>query len=739
LHEELTQQSQGSGGKEEETAAAKAKGLHVIRMEVVGMKCRSCAGRITTAVCALSFVCDVFVDVPRHLVHVLHFGAIMDDVTATVSQLAFTVEKVDEIPYSLYSSPAASLSSSSSSSSGLVLYSLSVLGMTCNSCTSLIESCISSLPQITSVTVSLEDKEARIVAPPGQSFAEEIESLGFTASLISSQPLLFIGWQLLRTLPPSKAKAFSAKFFQGVPGVIHADVHPRVGLMLYVTRDVDYDALVRKIEDEKLEGNFRFPVTLQEAIRLVEEEEREQQRLDALLDRGRDDVDGFAAQYATSSAADDEVIAMDVAEAPLLSHREVHTKLSIFGMHCSSCVNRIQTHLLAIPGVTKAVVSLLSECGEVTHSEDVLPQRICEEVESLGFEVKLNAEKDGECTLLVTGMTCSSCVGKIESQLRSTLGVHSANVNLITEQATVRFDPHLIGLRGIVQIIKDMGYSASVVTQGLQANRLKREGEQEYYWRKFLISLFFSIPAFFFGMAMMWIDEDWIKQTIVTKPHLTLEDIIMFSLATPVQFILGYGFYKRTFAALRHGMATMDTLVSLATSVGYFYSVGVIVYGMFDPTFMYHLFFEAGIMLMSFIFLGHYLQSRTKGQTSEAIQALLNLQPPTARLLIPHLPSSSEAKEMEKAEANSAAIAEYREEVIDSNLLERGDLVKIVPGDKVPADGTVFFGNTYVDESMMTGESAPVKKEVTILFFEFFIFQSRLVVLLKIPLFSGGI
>lgn len=278
-------------------------------------------------------------------------------------------------------------------------------------------------------------------------------------------------------------------------------------------------------------------------------------------------------------------------------------------------------------------------------------------------------------TLDISGMHCASCATLITNRLKKESGVSYANVNLTTEKASVDFDESKTSESKIIKIIESLGdYKARVIDNhknNKDYEQEKREKQLKKLKNTFLFSLLFAIPAFLIGMVFMWIG--------IEIPY---SGYILFLLATPVQFIVGWDIYKSAFSALKNKSANMDSLIAIGTSAAYFYSVYVI---FFQP--MESQYFEAAAILITFVILGRYLEAIAKGKTSEAIKKLMNLSPKIATV-----------------------IRNKKETKISIDEVVVGDIVIVKPGEKVPVDGIIIEGQSAVDESMITGESMPVEK-----------------------------
>jgi P-type Cu+ transporter len=278
-------------------------------------------------------------------------------------------------------------------------------------------------------------------------------------------------------------------------------------------------------------------------------------------------------------------------------------------------------------------------------------------------------------TLDITGMSCAACSGRIEKGLRKLDGIIEANVNLALEKANVVFDPKTVKPAQLIKTIEKLGYGA-VDADTLTADKEKELREKEIGTSKMLLiaSAVLSFPLFL-GMLIMLLKIDFPP---IHNAWLQL------ALATPVQFIIGYRFYKRAFLSVLSLSPGMDLLVAMGTSAAYFFSI----YNAFLGGDRTNLYFEASAIIITLVLLGKFLEASAKGRTSDAIRKLLGLQPKTARV-----------------------IREGTEKDIPIDLVVKGDTIVVMPGERVPVDGKVTEGNSSVDESMITGESMPVDKK----------------------------
>lgn len=325
-------------------------------------------------------------------------------------------------------------------------------------------------------------------------------------------------------------------------------------------------------------------------------------------------------------------------------------------------------------------------------------------IEDRGFQGRIIGRGDAALLRLeVDGMACSTCSGAVEAALMAVPGVLEASANAISNHAEVRYDPDTVGPRTLLHALAAAGYEArpAAMDPGADGSAL-REREKRMWRRKFLLSLAFSIPLFTINMILMMIEplEEGLDTMVGGFP---VGSLVSWALATPVQFYVGWVFHWGAWRALRRGRPNMDVLVSIGTNAAYIYSIIAIVWSRINMEYASHgNFFETSALLITFICLGKYLEAAAKGKTSQAISKLLRLAPDTAVLC-----TSAPA---EGADAGAAGLPVAREEVVSTALLQRGDLVKIVPGARVPVDGEVVAGRSHVDESMVTGEPVPESK-----------------------------
>ncbi|XP_038973685.1 LOW QUALITY PROTEIN: copper-transporting ATPase HMA5-like [Phoenix dactylifera] len=387
------------------------------------------------------------------------------------------------------------------------------------------------------------------------------------------------------------------------------------------------------------------------------------------------------------------LIKEEVKEKPTLICR-----LHIKGMTCTSCSSTIESALQAVAGVRKALVALATEEAEICYDPKLVSAtQLTEVVKDTGFESILitTGEDTNRVELRVDEEVDGRSMSMVKNSLQALPGVEDVNIDPALHKVTVSYKSDQTGPRNFIEIIESTGSGrlrASLYPEG-GGRELHKHKEIKQYYRSFLWSLVFTIPVFLTSMVFMYIPgiKHGLDKKVVNM--LSIGELLRWILSTPVQFIIGRRFYTGAYKALRHGSANMDVLVALGTNAAYFYSFYSVLRAATSQNFKGTDFFETSSMLISFILLGKYLEILAKGKTSEAIAKLMDLAPEIATLL---------------TYDNEGNVINEKE--IDSRLIQKNDVIKVMPGGKVASDGFVIWGQSYVNESMITGESRPVGK-----------------------------
>jgi len=358
--------------------------------------------------------------------------------------------------------------------------------------------------------------------------------------------------------------------------------------------------------------------------------------------------------------------------------------IPVQGMSCASCVGRVEKAIRSVEGVTAANVNLATERAQVSFAPDRAdPQAVAEAIRAAGYEPTAN-----QADLAIEGMTCASCVARVEKALKRVPGVLDANVNLATERASVRYLGGADFVGRLVEAVAATGYEAKEIrpdSDRTDRERAAREAEIAGLRRALTIAAILTLPVFVIEMGSHFIPaiHDWVMNTLGHRTSWYLQ----FALTTLVVFGPGLRFFRKGVPALLRRAPDMNSLVVLGTSAAYAYSVVATFLPNLLPVGMANVYYEAAAVIVTLILLGRFLEAKAKGRTSEAIKRLIGLAPKTARVI-----------------RNGAASE------VPLDQVRIGDIVQVRPGEKVPVDGEVVEGSSFVDESMITGEPVPVQK-----------------------------
>ncbi|HEY6774014.1 MAG TPA: heavy metal translocating P-type ATPase [Oxalicibacterium sp.] len=345
----------------------------------------------------------------------------------------------------------------------------------------------------------------------------------------------------------------------------------------------------------------------------------------------------------------------------------IRLQFGVEGMTCASCASRVEKAVAALPGVAQASVNLATDSLAVETADGIdaatLNLPIKEAIEKAGYGVPQQ-----EWSLDVTGMTCASCAGRVEKALRKVPGVFDASVNLATDQVRVQATAG-VAPSALIAAVEQAGYGAALPA----AATTQQEPAPARDWLPVLYAALLSaplvLPMLLQPFGVHWMPPGWVQ----------------WLLATPVQFWLGFRFYRAGWHAVKAGTGNMDLLVALGTSAAYGLSVYLLLTAHAEHA--PHLYFEASAVVITLILLGKWLEARAKKQTAAAIRALQKLRPDSARV---------------RRDGNDVDIAIAAVRV--------GDLVVVRPGERIAVDGSIVEGRSHVDESLITGESMPVVK-----------------------------
>uniref|UniRef100_A0A915BRU2 P-type Cu(+) transporter n=3 Tax=Parascaris univalens TaxID=6257 RepID=A0A915BRU2_PARUN len=522
---------------------------------------------------------------------------------------------------------------------------IDIRGMTCQSCVNSIQCTIGSKNGIKSIAVSLKDCEGRVVFDStkwdGESIAEAIDDMGFDAALKLVKDVS----PLIPALNAETSNCDAESDYKSVTPVMST---PTSILRKSMINKGDGDQLIMDVDSN--------------SVRIGKRCAKFKQNVENSLER---------------------------------------CTLAVEGMTCASCVAYIERNISKLNGVHSIVVALMSSKADVTYdATQISAEQLADEINRLGYRssvIESGSNNHNKLNLTIGGVSSSACVSRIESHVIARKGIESCTVSLSTSSAFIEYTPTFIGPRDIINLIESLGYTA-VLADG--DDRLKRldQSDEVAKWRvSLIVSLMFGIPVMAIMIYFHWIQHTPMHpehQIPVFTPALSLDNLLLFILCTPVQIFGGRYFYVHSWKALRHRTANMDVLIVLATTIAYVYSILVLMVAIIlswpsSPM----TFFDVPPMLIVFISLGRWLEHKAKGKTSEALSKLMSLQAKEAMLIT--------------RDDQGRVLSERG---IDIELVQRGDLIKVMPGAKIPVDGIVIDGKSSVDESFITGESMPVVK-----------------------------
>lgn len=608
-----------------------------------------------------------------------------------------------------------------SPSAHMATTTLKVDGMTCGACTSSVESSFNGVEGAGAVSVSLMMGRAVVHHDPNklspEKIAEIIEDRGFDAEVLTTD----------MPQPPTLSVSTAV-----------ANSEPQITTTTIAIQGMTCGACTSSVEAgfKDVAGVKSMSVSLL-AERAIVQHNAHIISADTLAEIIEDR--GFDAQVIDSKVQENAEPAAGNTGLNEQSHTWT-TTVAIEGMTCGACTASIEKAFKNVPGLVKFNISLLAERAVIAHDPVALPsEKIVELIEDAGFdakvvssqsEVSLQGSSTASQQLKIYGLPDGQAATELENELRSKHGIKNAVISLSTSRANITYDPATIGLRMIVEAVEAAGFNALVADSddnNAQLESLAKTKEIQEWKRAFLTSLGFAIPVFLISMIMPMCFPSINFGAFEIIPGLFLGDVICCALTVPVQFGIGKRFYISAHKSLKHKSPTMDVLVVLGTSAAFFFSCfAVIVAVLIPPHNKPGTVFDTSTMLITFITLGRWLENRAKGQTSKALSNLMSLAPSMATIYEDPLyaekladawtaPSSPVLEKTPTLPSHTGPSGpsgpSAAEKVIPTELIEVGDVVILRPGDKIPADGTVTRGESFVDESMVTGEAMPIQKK----------------------------
>ena len=601
---------------------------------------------------------------------------------------------------------------------------LKVGGMTCGACTSAVESAFKNVDGAGSVSVSLVMERAVVQHDPQklspEAIKDMIEDRGFDAEVIATD------------IPITKGEEEGGKDVIGV----QEDTTSGLSVTILSVQGMTCGACTSAVESgfKDVPGVKSMRISLLSERAVVEHDPSilsPEAIVEIVEDRGFD-----ATVLETQKSSPQPTTGCKSQTSNQSKTELTTTTVAVEGMTCGACTSAVEGGFKNLDGLVQFNISLLAERAVVVHDPTKLTtDRILEIIDERGFDGKvLSSERSSaeqstttkNVQLKVFGLPNSSSATALEDVLRLLPGVLSAVVNLSTSRVQISHNPSLTGLRTLVEATENLGYNAIVADSddnNAQLESLAKTREIQEWRRAFWTSFSFAVPVFLISMVVpMTIPPMDFGSCLLWIPGLYLGDVACLILTVPVQFGIGKRFYISSYKSLKHGSPTMDVLVTLGTSAAFFFSIAAMVVSILIPPHTRpSTVFETSTMLITFITLGRYLENRAKGQTSKALSRLMSLAPSMATIYADPIAAEKAAEEWDSATTGvmserKSAIPEDQpsnaaeEKIIPTELIEVGDIVILRPGGQVPADGTVTRGQSYFDESMVTGEAVEILK-----------------------------
>ncbi|KAK6611985.1 heavy metal translocating P-type ATPase [Botrytis cinerea] len=558
-------------------------------------------------------------------------------------------------------------------------------GMTCGACTSAVESGFDGVDGIGNVSVSLVMERAVIIHDPERITAEKIQEIiedrGFDAEVLATD------------LP---SPMFDRDEYIDDTGDNSDHDESNSAPITTTTRGGFKD----------IPGVKTFSISLLSERAVVEHDTQiltAEQIAEIIEDRG------FGATIVESNTATPPArTRKSRRDSSSKKEKVATTTIAIEGMTCGACTSAVEGGFKDLDGLVQFNVSLLAERAVIVHDPSKLSaEKIAEIIEDRGFDAKIISTQLGSSQqsaattsqFKLFGVASAADATALEAKLLSLPGVNSVTISLAKSRLTISHQPNIAGLRALVDLIEAQGYNALVADNddnNAQLESLAKTREITEWRTAFKTSLSFAIPVFVISMVFpMLIPFLDFGSFVVIFPGLYLGDIICLILTIPVQFGIGKRFYVSAYKSMKHGSPTMDVLVVLGTSAAFFFSVAAMIVSVLLPPTL-----DQALSLTQ--------------ATSKALSRLMSLAPSMATIYADPIAAEKAAEDWDTKDSKADQAQEgnaTEEKVIPTELIQVGDIVILRPGDKIPADGTVTRGETYVDESMITGEAMPVLKK----------------------------
>uniref|UniRef100_A0A8B9F274 Copper-transporting ATPase 2 n=1 Tax=Amazona collaria TaxID=241587 RepID=A0A8B9F274_9PSIT len=699
-----------------ETGPSSSSQEHTVAVNIVGMTCQSCVQSIEGRISKVKGIVSIKVSLEQNnaVIKYLQLDISPEQICQEIQDMGFDANIAEE----RLTTATVNLTCLKEA-----VVKLRVEGMTCQSCATNIEGKIRKLHGVAKIKVSLGNQEAIVAYYPyiiqPEDLKSHISNLGYDCTIKSKSAPLKLGVLDLERLQNANPKETPASLERNGldPRLTKMSSTATVALQV---EGMHCNSCVRNIEGNisDLPGIQSIKVSLEHKCAVVQYSPNLitlsalQQAIESLppgnfkvfLLNGSEANKGAspppASQRNNTRRSQREIIRLITSVKLLKPSLTCTGNVSFFFL--SKEVHCLIFFIIATAGIISVLVALMAGKAEIKYKPELIqPLEIAQLIQNLGFGATViedHAETEGNVELLITGMTCASCVHNIESKLMRTNGILYASVALATCKAHIQFDPEITGPRDIIKIIEEIGFHASVARRVPNAHNLDHKKEIQQWRKSFLCSLLFGIPVLILMIYMLIPNGEhhgsmMLEQNVI--PGLSVLNLLFFVLCTFVQFLGGWYFYVQAYKSLKHKMANMDVLIVLATTIAYVYSCIILMVAIVEKAEKSPItFFDTPPMLFVFIALGRWLEHIAKSRTSEALAKLISLQ-------------ATEATVVTLGPDHSI----IREEQVAVELVQRGDIVKVVPGGKFPVDGKVIEGTSMADESLITGEAMPVTKK----------------------------
>lgn len=594
-----------------------------------------------------------------------------------------------------------------------------VEGMTCGACTSSVEQAFSGVDGVGSVSVSLVMERAVVQHDlsrlPAEKVKDMIEDRGFDATELSID---------LPKPPQDDCGDYSSSDDEdadiSAPGTVVTTVS--VGGMTCGACTSAVEGAFKNVAGVK---SFSISLLSERAVLEHDQDLLPPARIAEIIEDT-----GFDARVLDTQASAPEHSDRKGRRKGKVQSRSFSTTVGVEGMTCGACTSAVESGFKDVDGLMSFNISLLAERAVIVHDADKLaPEKIVEIIEDRGFDAKILSSVESSVQasptantvhLKIYGLKAAEDAAALESLLQNLAGVSAAAVNISTARATITYNSNATGLRFLVESIESDGYNALVADAddtNAQLESLAKTKEIQEWRKAFRTSAAFAIPVILTSMIFPMFIPALDYGSLCIIPGLYLGDIVCMLLTIPVQFGIGKRFYVSAYKSIKHGSPTMDVLVVMGTSAAFFFSVAAMIVSILSPPHTRpSTVFDTSSMLITFISMGRYLENRAKGQTSKALSRLMSLAPSMATIYADPIAAAKAAEEWDAEEekvglGRKSMSTGNEEKTIPTELLEVGDIVLLRPGDKIPADGDVVRGESYVDESMVTGEAMPILKK----------------------------